>query len=184
MPLLEPATEAQEGAAAAQAEAAEGVSVGSSSEGTELVDVDSPISSSGHATATEVRQERADQARSDLLFGQALRSSRLIEPVLQIPLLPQLVHRRWRFFIVWEVPGRPDWSGVHFSFEDLCSEQIRLHAAAALPHLSAADACRRIRWGRAYGCTQAQLKTAYRQRGEIACRNDSSLLLVAQLVPA
>ena len=167
MPLLEPATEAQEGAAAAQAEAAEGASEGSSSESWELVDFASPSSSSRPAAATGVSQERRDQARSDLLFGQALRNRRLFERVLQIPFIPQLVHRHWRFFIVWEVPGRSDWSGVHFSFGDFCSTQIRLHAVAALPHLSAADAYRRIRWCRALGCTQAQLESAYRQEARL-----------------
>ena len=129
-PLLEPATEARDGAAAAQAEAVE---------------------------------EAVDNSSDSWV----LHSTRLFEPVLQIPFLPQLAHRRWRFYIVWNIPGHSDWSGVHFSFGEFCSTQIRLHAAAALPHLSATEAFKRIRWCRALGCTQAQLESTYRQEARL-----------------
>ena len=163
LPLLEPATEAQEGAAVANAEAADVVFVSSSSEETEIIDLDFSDSSSEQTAAVEVRQEVAHSTPGALIIGRAICSSGLLEPVLQFPPPSQPVHLSWTYFIVWEVPGRPEWAGVHFSFGDLCSEQIRLHAAAALPHLSSADACWRIRWARAYRCTQAQLKAAFRQ---------------------
>ena len=110
-PLLEPATEAQEGAAAAQAGAVEEASGDSSSDSWELVNVAAPSSSSLPSVATRVSQERNVQACGDLHFGQALRTRRLFEPVLQIPFIPQLVHCHWRFYIVG-YPGsfRLEWS--------------------------------------------------------------------------
>lgn len=87
--------------------------------------------------------------------------SRLLYPLLRFPppLLP--IQFSWTFSIVWEVPGRPDWGGVHFSWGSLGGDQIKLHAAAALPHLSPADAIDRIRWVEAIKFTHAQLRAAY-----------------------
>lgn len=89
--------------------------------------------------------------------------SRLLYPLLRFPppLLP--IQFSWTFSIVWEVPGRPDWGGVHFSWGSLGGDQIKLHAAAALPHLSPADAIDRIRWVEAIKFTHAQLRAAYIQ---------------------
>ena len=117
----------------------------------------------------QLQQRRGHRANAD---AQAPRSLQVqLSPVLQVPFPCQLVHRKWRFYIVWEVPGRPDWCGIHFSHQALCWAQLRLQASAARPDLTLTTAFKLLKWYRAFGCTLQQLESAFRREsGQTAGR--------------
>ena len=109
----------------------------------------------------QLQQRRGYRANSDTQFHRTLQLP--LVPVRQVPLHAQLVHRDWRYYIVWQVPGRADWSGIHYSHRALCWTQLRLQASAARPDLTPASAFKLIKWYRAYGCTLLQLEAAFRR---------------------
>ena len=102
-------------------------------------------------------------------YRASARGALRLTPVLQVPLHCQLVHRDWRFYVVWDVPGRPDWGGIHYSHHAFCWAQLRLQARLARPDLAPAAAFKLIKWYRAYGCTLLQLEAAFRREsGQVA----------------
>ena len=154
-PALEPATEAQGVPEPGQASGDDETEDSTSSSGWDFVAEQLP------PVEVQLQQRRGYRANADAQFTRTLQLQ--LRPVLQVPLHCQLVHRDWRYYVVWEVPGRPDWGGIHYSHRALCWAQLRLQASAARPDLTPASAFKLIRWYRAYGCTLLQLEAAFRR---------------------
>ena len=154
-PLSEPAAEAQEVPEPEQASGEDTTEDSTSSSGWDFVAEPLP------PVGVQLQQRRGYRANADARFSQTLQLP--LRPVLQVPLHSQLTHRDWRYYIVWEVPGRADWGGIHYSHRALCWTQLRLQASSARPDLTPAIAFKLIRWYRAYGCTLLQLEAAFRR---------------------
>ena len=154
-PLPVPATEAQERPEPVPASGDDDTEDSTSSSGWDLVAEQLP------PVEFQLQQRRGYRANADAQFSRTLQLQ--LVPVLQSPFPCQLVHRDWRYYVVWEVPGRPDWGGIHYSHRALCWAQLRLQASTARPDLTPAAAFKLIKWYRAYGCSLQQLESAFRR---------------------
>ena len=144
-PVPEPATEAQGVPEPREASGEEDLEDSTSSASWDVIAEPLP------PIQVQLQQKRGYRASSDARFSRTLQVQ--LSPVLQVPFSCQLVHRERRFYIVWEVPGRPDWCGIHFSHQALCWAQLRLQASIARPDLTPTLAFKQLRWYRAFGCT-------------------------------
>ena len=100
------------------------------------------------------------------LCDAAFRPVPLQYPVEQRPSLNQLLDNRNRVYIVWFVPGQPEWTGIHYGAGTHCWAQLRSWACAAHPELSPTDAFKRLRWIRSLGSNHNQVEAALRRESE------------------
>ena len=126
-PLPEPATEAQGAPEPDRAAGENDTEDSTSSSDWDVVAEQLPT------VGVQLQRRRGFRASADVHYLHTLQLP--LAPVRQVPLHAQLVHRDWRYYIVWEVPGRADWSGIHYSSGALCWGQLRLQASTARPDL-------------------------------------------------
>ena len=84
-------------------------------------------------------------------------ASQLLEPEEWLPSRADLFSPRVRVYVVWSVPGRPEWRGIHYGKGTLAWRQIRSWACSAVPGQRPETVFACIRWQRCWGCDHDQL---------------------------